>query len=192
MFTFPPEQLADYQDFAYGEAIFNDTECETILSLVPPGAMTAGTVGDARSVDHGIRRAEVARIDWNEQHDWLYQRLNTCVQQCNQSFYRYVLTGFIENLEIIRYPLGHHYDWHQDFASGPMSIRKLSLVVQLAAPEAYEGGDLEFFTCSKASRAPRTRGTVIVFPSYQVHRVLPVQSGIRHSLVGWVSGPHFR
>ena len=36
------------------------------------------------------------------------------------------------------------------------------------------------------------KGSVIVFPSFHRHRVTPVTSGIRHSLVTWVEGPHWR
>ena len=39
---------------------------------------------------------------------------------------------------------------------------------------------------------PKTRGTVIVFDSRTPHRVTPVESGIRKSLVGWVVGKRWR
>ena len=45
---------------------------------------------------------------------------------------------------------------------------------------------------SKTDTAPKERGTVIAFPSYQLHRVTPVTAGIRKSLVAWVLGPDFR
>ena len=41
-------------------------------------------------------------------------------------------------------------------------------------------------------RAEKARGTLIAFPSYVLHRVAPVTSGIRKSLVIWVAGPEFR
>ena len=39
---------------------------------------------------------------------------------------------------------------------------------------------------------PKSRGTVIVFDSRTPHRVTPVESGIRKSLVGWVVGKRWR
>ncbi|MGB0178111.1 MAG: 2OG-Fe(II) oxygenase, partial [Owenweeksia sp.] len=83
-------------------------------------------------------------------------------------------------------------DWHMDFGAGEISHRKLSMTVQLSDPADYEGGDLEFMINQKVVTAPRTRGTVIVFPSFILHRVTPVTKGVRHSVVGWVSGTPFR
>jgi PKHD-type hydroxylase len=40
--------------------------------------------------------------------------------------------------------------------------------------------------------APRERGTVIAFPSYVLHRVTPITSGVRKALVVWAMGPKFR
>ena len=40
--------------------------------------------------------------------------------------------------------------------------------------------------------AETRRGTIIAFPSYVLHRVSPTESGVRKSLVIWVSGPEFR
>ena len=33
---------------------------------------------------------------------------------------------------------------------------------------------------------------MIIFPTYMVHRVKPLKSGTRYSLVGWIGGPHYR
>jgi len=39
---------------------------------------------------------------------------------------------------------------------------------------------------------PKSQGTMIILPTYVVHRVKPVTSGIRYSLIGWIGGPHYR
>ena len=44
--------------------------------------------------------------------------------------------------------------------------------MQLDDPPTYEGGDLEFWAGS-VRQAARNRGSVIVFPSYLLHRVTP-------------------
>ena len=36
------------------------------------------------------------------------------------------------------------------------------------------------------------KGTLILFPSFQLHRIAPVTKGVRKSLVVWVLGPKFR
>ncbi len=70
--------------------------------------------------------------------------------------------------------------------------RKLSLSLQLSDPARYQGCDLELSYGDGVQQAPRSRGTVIAFPSYVLHRVTPIASGTRKSLVIWASGPDFR
>jgi PKHD-type hydroxylase len=73
--------------------------------------------------------------------------------------------------------------------------------VQLSDPATYEGSDLQLLEVVEdyddadggawRSRV-RRRGTVIAFPAFEYHRVTPLESGVRHSLVCWVGGPPFR
>jgi PKHD-type hydroxylase len=63
--------------------------------------------------------------------------------------------------------------------------------IQLTDGSKYEGGDLRFQTATDEP-APRGVGSLVVFPSYLVHRVDPVTKGARLSLVSWIAGPPFR
>jgi len=63
--------------------------------------------------------------------------------------------------------------------------------VQLSNPADYEGGEFEFLLVTD-ELGPRSRGSLIAFPSYLAHRVRPVTSGTRLSLVSWIGGPPFR
>ena len=38
----------------------------------------------------------------------------------------------------------------------------------------------------------KKKGTLLIFPSYLRHRVLPVTSGVRRSLVAWFWGPKWK
>ena len=103
----------------------------------------------------------------------------------------------IEPLQVTRYVAPHgHYDFHQDgngFIEGTDNLtRKLSLSCLLNNPEDFEGGELEFYTNSTPQSVKLNKGDVVVFPSYQLHRVKPVTKGERHSLVAWVRGPQFQ
>jgi PKHD-type hydroxylase len=40
--------------------------------------------------------------------------------------------------------------------------------------------------------APKGKGTVIIFPSYIYHSVLPVTKGVRKSFVLWLGGGHYK
>ena len=86
-----------------------------------------------------------------------------------------------------------HFDWHSDIGEGALaSKRKLTMVVQLSAPGAYEGGALEVMPSHHVIQACREQGSATLFPSVLLHRVTPVTEGERHSLTIWAHGPAFR
>jgi len=106
----------------------------------------------------------------------------------------------IEPIQFGIYSDGGKYDWHKDqgqklFKNG--SIRKISMTLFMNNPEEYEGGefDLELFYPDKKPRYETfklKKGSAIFFQSDVWHRVRPVSSGVRKSLVAWYSGPPFR
>jgi PKHD-type hydroxylase len=86
---------------------------------------------------------------------------------------------------------GGKYDWHHDVDLNNNTVfdRKLSLTVQLSDPSDYDGGDFQFAEVENPNG--KAMGSVLVFPSYLQHRVLPVTRGTRRSLVAWFSGPRW-
>ena len=91
------------------------------------------------------------------------------------------------------YTEGSFYNWHHDidWKADSAYDRKLSIVIQLSDENEYEGGNFEF----KEMGTPegiRAQGSVLVFPSYLVHRVSEITKGTRRSLVNWIEGPRWR
>ena len=80
---------------------------------------------------------------------------------------------------------------------GKYLARKLSMTIWLNDPDEYEGGEFDI-----EIRGPRMdvrydtlklkKGSIVVFPSDKWHRVRPVTSGVRKSLVTWFRGPPLR
>ena len=121
-----------------------------------------------------------------------------------------------ESMQYTQYGPGQFYGWHndsglachykpesvgnrmegraQDFVNENTElVRKLSFVLQLSDPDDYEGGNLQLLDeGGKTYFAPRKRGCVILFDSRTQHRVLPVKSGLRKSIVGWTVGPRWK
>ena len=115
-----------------------------------------------------------------------------------------------ESIQFTKYKENQFYGWHCDSADKPYDlpddlhrhgkIRKLSVTVSLSDETEYEGGDFEFDFRNNddGSNQPqickeiRPKGSVVVFPSFVWHRVKPVTSCIRHSLVIWNLGRPFR
>lgn len=184
------------QHFAFKDEVFTPDECQAIIALGDKYEWRrAKTLGGEENDPR--RRSDVAWLPWGSpEESWIFERLSHWVVSLNAQFFGFDLNAFGEAFQITRYDAAErgYYSWHQDFGPGIMSVRKLSFVVQLTDPNAYTGGDLEVFMAKieKNVAIPRAQGAMVVFPAYEPHRVVPMKSGIRHSLVGWVSGTPFR
>ena len=66
------------------------------------------------------------------------------------------------------------------------------MTVQLSNDWEYEGGDFELNQAGLESTDIRTKGTVLIFPSFLLHRVKPVSKGVRKTLVAWFEGKAFK
>jgi PKHD-type hydroxylase len=161
-------------------------------SLMPERLQLMGADREPQAADR-LRITHTAWIEPNADTKWLFDRMQGVAQSLNDQTYQYDLRGFSENFQYTVYhgSEGGHYDWHVDH--GPLAVpRKLSMTVQLTDPSEYQGCELQFCAGGDIEIAPRERGTVVAFPSYVLHRVTPVISGTRRSLVVWTTGPKFR
>lgn len=77
---------------------------------------------------------------------------------------------------------------HVDFMPHKGEYDKLAMVTMLVDRSSYVGGEMVF---DNVVDVKLNKGDMVVFPGYMVHRVKPVTSGMRMSLVCWVSGPAF-
>ena len=173
---------------------------QEVASIIAHGeavgtAMAGFMAGTPRNnINNKIRITQHAWIDPAPETEWLYMRIEQAALAFNDRIYQFDITGFSESLQYTVYHgnEGGHYDWHVDHGRGLPVQRKLSFSVQLSEPSDYEGGELQIHAANNISVAPKALGTVIVFPSYNLHRVTPVTAGTRRSLVCWTCGPKFR
>jgi PKHD-type hydroxylase len=155
--------------------------------------MKAEIAGRNDNTDH-LRITRVAWIENKPPIQWLHARLSEMVLQINAQFYRYDLYGLNEAFQYTVYEgaQGGYYGWHVDMGEKRYEPRKFSLSLQLSDPSDYEGGDLVLEAGDGPYRGEKSPGSLIAFPSFVLHRVVPVTSGVRKSLVIWVAGPEFR
>jgi len=187
---FPIESFPGYSQWAFFGSVFTPEECEKIKSLfIDPVPAAVGNL-ENQALEVSIRKSNISWIKCSQETQWIYERIGERVIQCNKSRYGFNLIGFGEILQLGRYQEGDFYNWHQDMGDKEMAMRKLSIVVQLSNKEDYEGGDLEFQGYKE--KASRDQGDLIIFPSFNTHRVTEVTKGERFSLVAWVSGPAFK
>jgi len=184
------------QPFAVWENAFTPAELDAIVALGDSLQLDkAGVIYDpAQATDDSSQR--VTRTAWMArapQTEWLYDRIERVARVLNHQIYQFDLAGFSEHFQYTVYHAseGGHFGWHIDQIPNG-AHRKLSFSLQLSDPGDYDGCDLEL-QCGPAIRAaPRTRGTLVAFPAYAIHRVTPIVSGTRRALVIWTAGPPFR
>ena len=169
-------------------------DCDRLIALAEAAPLRdAGLV--RATTAHRIRRADLAWLDDLPEAGWAMDRMIGVVGAANRDGFGFDLTEFAESAQMARYTAERegHFDWHTDIGAGALAARrKLTVVVQLSDPAGYEGGGLELRPDSNVVQAPRLRGTAILFPSFVLHRVTPVTTGLRWSLTLWAHGPAFR
>ncbi len=189
------------------ERYFSNEFCSRVIHL---GERLPAMEGKVRHDPKGDQRdSRVSWIGYGEETKWLFDDLNACAAQVNRSLWKFDITN-TESIQYANYGCGQHYDWHTDQLPEPYEegkrwaglYRKLSVVVSLSEGAQYEGGDFliedpdrpptETERRIKSVGALRSKGSIIVFPSFLYHKVAPVTSGARRSLVLWCLGPPFR
>lgn len=194
-YIFTPAPTKGYGDhsFTTWRNGFSNEEITQIIEIGEASIKGPATIG-VDKVDDNYRRTEVSWIHYDDKSDWLYNRLRYIVQSLNGEYYGFDIHGLCESLQFSIYNSDKqgHYDWHQDAGGNTDTPRKLSLVLQLSDPEEYDGGNLEILSSRDPTVIEKQKGLAVVFPSYILHRVTPVTSGVRKTLVAWITGPKFR
>ena len=196
------EENKNLLQYYWFESAFSPHLCQQIIdsgrSFPQEGGQTfSGAGSEPSSILPRERLAQTrsSTIRWIDYLDprakWLVDELGRMAIEANNKLFQLDLYGFTEKLQFTEYEgQGSHYDWHPDI--GPNTTkRKLSIVVQLSDEKDYEGGELLINT-GQLLIPSKKQGTVILFPSFLMHKVEPLRSGNRYSLVSWISGNTWR
>jgi PKHD-type hydroxylase len=182
----------NFAEYIYYEGLFLPHEIDRILNFWDEKQTIKATLSGDQKYNDELRKSSVMFIENTKENDWIYSKLAGLAINCNNERYAFDLLGFHQELQLTKYSEGNFFDWHLDFGAGEISARKLSMTVQLSDSDDYEGGDLQFMINKEIVNAPRKKGTIVIFPSFIMHRVTPITKGTRQSIVGWVSGPPYR
>ncbi len=178
-----------WEAFNYCEVFagrFSAEECQRVIAAhQQQSALQSRMPGRDRGL---IRDSDLFWVPRTPETEWMFARIWEVATLYN-SRYRFGLCEDMGQLQLTRYAKDQLYNWHMDLGGGAMSLRKLSVVVELA-DGGYEGGGIEVFHGEgTGNRIALGQGDALVFPSFIMHRALPVQSGTRWTLVSWLTGP---
>lgn len=164
----------------------------------------AKVASDSEALRKDIRESKVKFISRDNENGWIFDRFNDSINRQNADYYGFDLYGY-DSFQYTVYEgdKNGQYDWHSDLLYGTelgdtlhnSITRKLTLVMLLNEPEVdFTGGEFQMNVGREESAITMDmkRGTIVMFPSFILHRVKPVLSGVRKSIVIWVEGPKFR
>ena len=170
------------------ENAFSEEEVEKIKILSGNFQKETGNATAAKK----IRVSNISWIEPKPESEWVYRKLVDLIHKANAFNFNLNLFG-MEALQFTEYESkdSGFYGVHVDSLPTQMSRlnRKLSFSIQLTDEKDYEGGELVLDYIGEKIVVSKKIGAIIFFESSARHSVAPVTSGIRHSLVGWVSGP---
>lgn len=182
-------------NYYYFTNAFTEQEIEEIIKIGESISKVIATTVGGDGVDGQVtnyRKSEVSWINRKENTKWIYDRISDLAIKANSEMWNFDIWDFQDDLQYTTYyGDGGHYDWHADLGVG-ISNRKLSIVLQLSDPNDYEGGDLQMNPGGNILTVPKEKGLICFFPSFMLHRVTPLTSGLRRSLVVWLCGANLR
>jgi len=175
--------------------------CQKILVAGRSEIKEVGVTSDKNSYKE--RKCKVSWLD----DKWLYKIINPYIHEANKNAGWNFDWDWNEASQFTIYNKDGYYGWHVDQGFNNIDhknkningkTRKLSLTLQLTDKTEYEGGDFQFkwlvedeietITVDDA----KDIGTIIIFPSFIHHQVMPITKGKRESLVNWSIGPPFK
>jgi PKHD-type hydroxylase len=181
-------ELDSINTYSYWKNSFSKEECQTIINIAKNKGLIKGTT----TGETDVRDSKICWLYSSDNLEWVFRRITDICLNLNNRFFKFDLFGLNEGLQFTNYqaPSGK-YGKHVDRAIN-IPIRKLSISIQLTNSEEYEGGELNVYEDDKPITMDKTQGTLIMFPSYVLHEVMPVTKGERNSLVTWITGKQFK
>ncbi|CAB4131391.1 PiuC Uncharacterized iron-regulated protein [uncultured Caudovirales phage] len=184
--------------WTFWDDLFTPEELTTLTNWCEAQGTERGTTfSGSQEETEKVRKSNIKFHNRTPETAWIFDKFNFVIQSINEMYYGFTLNGY-DTFQYTTYDsteLGE-YNWHMDMGFGHMppnmhDTRKLSLTLTLN--DDFEGG--EFMINDGNQDMPITaeqkKGRCILFPSFIGHRVAPVTSGTRKSIVIWVVGPKF-
>ncbi len=183
-----------YFDFYHIPTAINKDVANLIMDQFADGKeMHTATLEGGVRIDPVIR---VCDVKWLHTDSWPAGMLAHFIHVANRNLYKFDLQEWATPIQFTCYKgEGAHYDWHLDSAASdlnPNFVRKLSISLCLTPKEEYEGGEFCIRIDNNEFEFKLDVGEAILFPSDTFHKVKPLKSGKRTTIVGWMAGPPWR
>lgn len=130
----------------------------------------------------------------NVSHDNpVVNRVREVSKYANENYFKINISNYSQENHFVQYDVDGKFDAHTDIIwkanvdnLDKNPIRKITCITLLN--DDFTGGKLALWYTGQRYSFTFNKGDVILFPSYIQHKVDPVESGIRYSLVSWSYG----
>jgi PKHD-type hydroxylase len=165
--------------------------CNGLLESIDWNKSEKGKIKDTQNEGINDPNMRITDVVWVDPFSAFGCIAQAYVKSANiEAGWNFNLSG-MEYVQIGKYSNSGHYDWHNDVNNfDNEQSRKLSFSFLLNDPNEFEGGQFEMAGVQEQPNLKQ--GSIIVFPSFINHRVVPVTKGVRYSAVAWATGPHFK
>jgi PKHD-type hydroxylase len=209
------ENRRGYLTYAYYyiiENVFNKSEIIELNDILQnyDHITEKGTVvgkNEKESIGQNYRNSNVFFVKDSNIIKTYEDRIVNTVEEVNKNIFNFELSNYMAPQYTV-YKEEMYFDWHPDGPFGvldsrglnciprDLSWRKLSAVLCLTPQDKYTGGDFQIILPNHPNNCINTirmdAGSMILFPSFLSHRVLPVETGTRKTLVYWFCGPRWK
>jgi predicted 2-oxoglutarate/Fe(II)-dependent dioxygenase YbiX len=171
------------------ENAFSKEHCEKIIKQCENAVLHKAQIGlQNDNVDLNIRDVNKLILDY---HKGVGATLTGIALQANYELWNFNISRS-NQCEFLKYDENGHYVSHTDtfMLKNQDEYRKLTALLILN--DDFEGGQFYIQDGHKKTYPKQKAGDVIVFPSFILHGVEPVKSGVRRAIVTWLVGDWFK
>lgn len=140
--------------------------------------------------DKDIRESKQINVSHNNP---VVTRIREVSKFANENYFKINISQYAKENHFVEYDIGGKFEKHADIIwnadvneLNKKLIRKISCITMLN--DDFTGGKLALWYMGKRYSFEFNAGDIVFFPSYIQHKVDPVESGVRYSLVSWSHG----
>ncbi|PIQ24994.1 hypothetical protein COW36_16200 [bacterium (Candidatus Blackallbacteria) CG17_big_fil_post_rev_8_21_14_2_50_48_46] len=173
----------------YYPDVFSPADCEKILTLTTDPNLSALFKEQTRQkMPDYYQQANFSTelLPYIPENNWIFDRLGKIIHTINQKYYHFEIENLAGTQRVTLAP-EQGLDWHLEVGQGEFSLRKIKLLIFLSDPDSYTGGLIEFGSSSQRTYR-QSLGGVLIYPTYFMTRIHPVQTGQFRFLQTWALG----
>lgn len=140
--------------------------------------------------DKDFRYSSQANVSYDNP---IVNRVREVSKYANENYFKINISSYAQENHFVQYDIDGKFDAHTDIIwkadvdnLDTKPIRKITCITLLN--DDFTGGKLALWYTGQRYSFRFNKGDVILFPSYVQHKVDPVESGVRYSLVSWSYG----